>query len=140
VSDSGEIIDHEGRTVGKLAEFEDAPSLVGNTVTATGDVVNQAGDILGRASLDDKEREYTTRNQKTAAEAPEPQESGKHGGASGFLSSASSVFKQGLAFGRGKNISQSSSGQEPTSEAPESDKAGTAAQVGQSKVAQPEVA
>ncbi|CAG9956753.1 unnamed protein product, partial [Clonostachys rosea f. rosea IK726] len=79
VSDSGEIIDHEGRTVGKLAESEDAPSLVGNTVTATGDVVNEAGDILGRASLDDKEREFTTGDQKTAAEAPEPQESGKHG-------------------------------------------------------------
>jgi hypothetical protein len=140
VSDSGEIIDHEGRTVGKLAESEDAPSLVGNTVTATGDVVNEAGDILGRASLDDKEREFTTGDQKTAAEAPEPQESGKHGGASGFLSSASSVLKQGLAFGRSKKISQSSSGQEPTSEAPESDKAGTAAQAGQSKVAQPEVA
>jgi hypothetical protein len=65
VSETGGILDDAGRNVGKITESEDGRSLVGNTVTATGDVVDKTtGDVLGRASLESEEsaknQEYTT--------------------------------------------------------------------------------
>ncbi|CAG9949099.1 unnamed protein product [Clonostachys rosea f. rosea IK726] len=60
VSDSGLIIDHEGRTIGKLAESEDARSLVGNTVTAAGDVVDDAGETVGDAPSEAPEEDART--------------------------------------------------------------------------------
>ncbi|KAK7219305.1 hypothetical protein V2G26_007308 [Clonostachys chloroleuca] len=116
VSDSGEIIDHEGKTIGMVADSEDSRSLVGKTVTATGEVINQSGDILGRASLEYKERGYTTQGQEACQKAaPQAQEAEKAGGgASGFLSSTSSVFKQGLGLTSRSKESDSETGHKST--------------------------
>ncbi|CAH0035834.1 unnamed protein product [Clonostachys rhizophaga] len=134
VSDSGLIIDHEGRTIGKLAESEDARSLVGNTVTAAGDVVDDAGETVGRASLgDDKEKEYTTGKQE-ATESPKVQEEDAKS-TGGFFSSASSLVKQGLgSFSRSKK-NLSDAGQEAAPDAPEVEKAETETQANKSEAA-----
>uniref|UniRef100_A0A8H7K5Q0 DUF6987 domain-containing protein n=1 Tax=Bionectria ochroleuca TaxID=29856 RepID=A0A8H7K5Q0_BIOOC len=134
VSDSGLIIDHEGRTIGKLAESEDARSLVGNTVTAAGDVVDDAGETVGRASLgDDKEKEYTTGKQE-ATESPKVQEEDAKS-TGGFFSSASSIVKQGLgSFSRSKK-NLSDAGQEAAPDAPEVEKAETETQANKSEAA-----
>ncbi|CAH0047741.1 unnamed protein product [Clonostachys solani] len=135
VSDSGVIIDHEGRTIGKLAESEDARSLVGNTVTAAGDVLNDAGETVGRASLeDDKEEEYTT-GKKETTERPKAQEDDEKSTGGGFFSSASSIVKQGFgSFSRSKK-NLSDAGQEAAPDAPEGGKAETETQADKSEAA-----
>lgn len=134
MSDSGLIIDHEGRTIGKLAESEDARSLVGNTVTAAGDVVDDAGETVGRASLEDeKEKEYTTGKQE-ATESPKVQEEDAKS-TGGFFSSASSLVKQGLgSFSRSKK-NLSDAGQEAAPDAPEAEKAEAETQANKSEAA-----
>ncbi|VUC36709.1 unnamed protein product [Clonostachys rosea] len=128
VSESGVIIDHEGRTIGKLAESEDARSLVGNTVTAAGDVVDDAGETVGRASLEEKEKEYTTGKQDTT-------EDDKKSTGSGFFSSASSIVKGlGGSFSRSKK-NLSDAGQEAAPEIPEGEKAETETQANKSEAA-----
>jgi hypothetical protein len=76
VNEAGEIIDKDGKAIGKVADSKDLQSLAGNTVTAAGDVLNSTGDIVGKAT----DEEYTTTDQD-----------GKKSGG-GFFSGAKGVF------------------------------------------------
>ncbi|KAH7114960.1 hypothetical protein B0J13DRAFT_613580 [Dactylonectria estremocensis] len=61
VSETGDVVDETGKTVGKISESKDPKELVGNTVTAAGDLVSLTGDVLGKAvPLEDEPSEYTT--------------------------------------------------------------------------------
>lgn len=63
VTDSGDILDRSGKSIGKLAESGDPGQLVGNAVTASGDILDSSGNVLAKATLNDTEEEggeYTT--------------------------------------------------------------------------------
>lgn len=62
VTEAGDIVDQDGKSVGKITDSKDPKELVGNTVTATGDIVSSAGDVLGKANLGESGGgdEYTT--------------------------------------------------------------------------------
>ncbi|GJN69811.1 hypothetical protein PLICBS_003863 [Purpureocillium lilacinum] len=65
VNKKGEIVDQSDRAIGKVSDSKDLQSLVGSCVTAEGDVVNESGDVLGKALLDS---EYTTQATEEAKE------------------------------------------------------------------------
>lgn len=62
VTDSGDILDRSGKSIGKLAESGDPGQLVGNAVTASGDILDSSGNVLAKATLNEEEEggEYTT--------------------------------------------------------------------------------
>ncbi|KAL6409072.1 hypothetical protein AUP68_05441 [Ilyonectria robusta] len=61
VSETGDVVNETGKSVGKISESNDPKELVGNTVTAAGDVVSSTGDVLGKAvPLEEEPSEYTT--------------------------------------------------------------------------------
>ncbi|KAL7955039.1 hypothetical protein V8C34DRAFT_327685 [Trichoderma compactum] len=62
VTDSGDILDRSGKSIGKLTESGDPGQLVGNAVTASGDILDSSGNVLAKATLNEEEEggEYTT--------------------------------------------------------------------------------
>ncbi|KAJ4854740.1 uncharacterized protein T069G_10298 [Trichoderma breve] len=61
VTDSGDILDRSGKSIGKLTESGDPGQLVGNAVTASGDILDSSGNVLAKATLNEEEGgEYTT--------------------------------------------------------------------------------
>ena len=64
VNEGGEIVDDSSNAVGELAKSQDPKVLVGNIVNKTDEVVSSAGDVLGKASLDNVTGgDYTTEAQ-----------------------------------------------------------------------------
>lgn len=61
VKDTGEVVDQDGKSIGKIGEPQDAQQLAGNVVTAGGNIVSDAGDVLGHATMDEENNEYTTK-------------------------------------------------------------------------------
>ncbi|KAL6694190.1 hypothetical protein J3F84DRAFT_400658 [Trichoderma pleuroticola] len=62
VTDSGDILDRSGKSIGKITESGDPGQLVGNAVTASGDILDSSGNVLAKATLNEEEEggEYTT--------------------------------------------------------------------------------
>ena len=58
VGKSGEVVDDTGNTVGKITEGTPA-DLVGNVVTATGDIIGKDGGVVGKALPVDEDGEET---------------------------------------------------------------------------------
>ncbi|KAL6872749.1 hypothetical protein J3F83DRAFT_759867 [Trichoderma novae-zelandiae] len=57
VTDSGDILDRSGKSIGKLKQTEDFNDIVGNAVTASGDVLDSSGNVLAKATLDTGDEE-----------------------------------------------------------------------------------
>lgn len=66
INKAGEPVDASGKVIGKVPDIKDPQALAGNTVTATGQVFSDAGDVLAKAPLD---TEYTTEPAKGAAKS-----------------------------------------------------------------------
>ncbi|KAL7788616.1 hypothetical protein V8C37DRAFT_411572 [Trichoderma ceciliae] len=60
VSDSGDILDRSGKSIGKIKDSKDPSEFVGNAVTASGDILDSSGNVLAKATLNYDEGEYTT--------------------------------------------------------------------------------
>lgn len=80
VDEHGNIVDKVGNVVGQVGQIDhNASHLVGSTVTTSGDVIAETGEILGKASLGN---EYTTQADKGA----------KSGGSWNITGKAKSVY------------------------------------------------
>lgn len=64
VTETGDIADQSGKSIGNIANSETPKDLVGSAVMATGDIVNSSGDVLSKATLKDGAGEYTTAQAK----------------------------------------------------------------------------
>jgi len=106
VTDSGDILDRSGKSIGRLTESGDPGQLVGNAVTASGDILDSSGNVLAKANLNnDDEEEYTTEPAQKEVEEQKEQKDQKSGGGGWDL------------MGKGKSAYQTASNlQKPVSQ------------------------
>ncbi|KAK7417802.1 hypothetical protein QQZ08_011498 [Neonectria magnoliae] len=110
VSETGDIVDDAGKSVGKISGSNDPKELIGNTVTEAGDIVSDTGDVLGKAVPHDEESsEYTT-------DAADKKKSGGFG--SGLKSAVGETLKPATSRLPGGSKSGSSNAPEDNSVTP----------------------
>jgi hypothetical protein len=82
VTDSGDILDRSGKSIGRITESGESTDLVGNAVMASGDILDSSGKVLAKANLNEKEDEegdegeYTTETGEKDQKDQKDQKSG----------------------------------------------------------------